>query len=718
MNSYMIDILIGSLNEYQRKAVDIGPGLGAVIGCPGGGKTTTLIARIARLVKDGLPPWYILGLTFTKAAASEMNQRLNSLGVRGVQIGTIHSFCLSVLKEDCPFISALNVDGEGEEGGYKLPLELKKVITSLKRRKLLAREGVDRGEIEKYILDCKSLGPAYIFGNPFGLNSLSDAHHTAMGAVHKKVTGILSETLFQLYMELEAKRAAQSLYNYDDMILWTWALLATDNKILAKWRNAYSTIVVDEAQDSSLLQWDIVLMLAGLGSSIIGIEGVSEKKEGRNLIVYGDISQSIYGWRSAFPEMFLKYCQRDDVGVFPLPINYRSADGICSVATGLVDGREWHLAGKIKSSRGRASWEEISFKEYPHAVVEAKGIIEAVQKIVADGGRYRDCAVLARLSHFLSFVEIECIKLQIPYIKRAQGFFIESKPVKDILAYLYVAAGRDLRGEYIRRTVLAPFKYINKDYLLQADNLFRNAGMDYLEALLSITSMTQGQRRSIYKLRDLLQELCGLAKQMTKPADIIQKVINDTNYIEYLREESGAAGIDQSKIGLLDELKWMASFYPDLPSFLVFINQLSIGLEQSRKKFSATEGSQLDYLTLSTIHQCKGLQWQHIFIGDVVQGRFPWTMGHSMDEELRLLYVAVTRAQNTCHVSSSKAVDRRGNELSPSTLLERLQECVRASQSSLWKPPKTAARIANLEYSIQEEKAAIANSGRKEELIL
>lgn len=286
--------LFAGLNSYQVDAVNFGAGMLCLVGVPGSGKTRTVVARIARLIEDGLQPDGILAMTFTRAAALEMTERLQQLGIQGARVGTIHSVCRQIAAGET---SLLGYGGLDERD--KLRLELKKLLGEYRRKGIVAEYGPDFEGIVRYIEHCKATGPCYIDGDPFGMNTLADGHLRDVANARSSEAGVSPKALYNLYIDLERRRSSLNLYNFDDMLLWAWHALVASPEARGRWRNRWSVVIVDETQDSSPVQWDVARLLSGLESCVPDIAGLpngpTRDDSPHNLMVAGDSSQCLDG---------------------------------------------------------------------------------------------------------------------------------------------------------------------------------------------------------------------------------------------------------------------------------------------------------------------------------------------------------------------------------------------------------------------------------------
>jgi DNA helicase-2/ATP-dependent DNA helicase PcrA len=658
--------LLSSLNQDQAAAVAWGPGPAALLGSPGAGKTRTIVARIARLVYDGIEPKYILAMTFTRAAAAEMNERLRVLGITEARVGTIHSVCNQILGENTWMLQRIELDERNA-----LHFELKKLLSDLRKEKRIPRDGVDLEAVSRFVGACKAAGPCYVWDDPFGLNIRTEPFMLDIADTWSTRAGLLSRSLLHLYTQMERRRAYRGLFSYDDMLLWAWMALITDDEARLRWRSRYSVVIVDEVQDSNAVQWDLSYMLTGMGSCIEDVTSKSITADGHphSLMVTGDINQSIFGWRHAKPKMYADFCNRKDTQIFRISVSYRNHPEICSVASEIVKGKPWNVLGDI-----------LPFDAHPMqatavSVIPCGGLEEEARVAVAacqEVGDLRQCAILARLSVVLQLAELECIRRRMPYIMRASGSFCESREVKDMLAYLRVACGTDTDGKWLRHIINTPFRMIGKPAIEAAITRGRAEGTSVLEMLLQFSSLSRKQLRALEELYNLLFELRRIAEKSERdpnelgaedmdpeplgPAPMIAAVMDRTAYVEELRREEGLMGMTESRLAILSELQRIARMFRSVPDFVGYMDHMQIAVRKARKSGlrKTRYEDRSNALVLSTIHSAKGLEWDYVWLIDVNKGRFPCSRAEEYDEELRLLYVAITRAAKQCSVTYTK----------------------------------------------------------------
>lgn len=688
--------LFSTLNPYQVTAVNAGAGRYALVGAPGSGKTRTITARMARLAADGFNPDYILAMTFTRAAAAEMNDRLRFLEVTGARVGTIHSVCRQIIAADTDMLGKVGLDQKGSMG-----YELKAVMSDMRRRRVIPNTGVDLESVRRYIEACKLSGPCYVAGNPFGMNVFAETFLREQAGLWGMKTGLARREMVDVFIELERRRATRRLYDFDDMLQWAWLTLINDPESLHRWRSRWALTIVDEAQDSCPLQWDVARLISGMRSALPIMKGTDiapKATDGEhNMMVAGQVAQSVYGWRAASPQQFMHFIGSKNVTCLELPKNYRSNARICTVASKLVDGYRWAIPKVIEPVSQHDPVSAIRIQSYDSAEQEAESIVDQCLHIAANEGGLRACAVLGRLRVSLDWVELACIRRRIKYVKLAAGSFADAKEVRDILAYLRVASGADPTGEWAQHIINRPFRFIGKPFIKECVEYAYERNVNILDAIKeNYRKLKSRQRRSMDELFELLLSLNADVLRLEKrheacakviaelagseewsamtgnqqmltveerlppeyrgftPAELIRKVILGTDYVEEIRREEGLMSMDESKIAMLAYVAHIGTFFNRVPDFLAYIDQLRDAVKQAKKAgLRVSEENRDDALLLSTIHAAKGREFKHVFVVDVAQGHFPCSKAEDAEEELRLLYVAITRAEKSCTISYS-----------------------------------------------------------------
>ena len=708
---------LGQMNEAQMRVCQLVGGLSAVIGVAGSGKTRALVNLLAVNVADGVDPNKILAMTFTRNAAQEMNERLVGMGIEGARVGTIHSVCRQIVASEGKMFEGIEMDNKGF-----LPMELKKCLTDMRRARKIPQRGSDKDQIKSFIGECKARGTVWVAGDPFNLNMQFEASMYDTAQQWANACGMPMLQLGSVFMEMEKRRESRGLYDFDDMLLWAWMTLVSDGGARQRWSSKWDLIIVDECQDSNPVQWDIARILAGLDSCILnsstepcavgaigGYVNVNPEvcfapaEKSNSLYVFGDAAQSIYKFRAAVPELFVEFTKRSDVSTLPLPYNYRSTPAVCATGSTLVRGKPWHLSGDmipagILKTDPLLPRVELLGNIEEEASTAVQWAMELAANGCADEG-LNSTAVLSRTAMALHLAEIECIRARIPYRKRCSGSFFDSKEARDVLAYLTVACGQDGQGEKaLRRTINSPFRYISKKYIDSCGSIAMSNNTSMLDVMMSEDyELSPRPRQSLHEWASLLSDLNGIAvrsEEMAKkaptapgsggdgdadidrryvgPAVMISTMLRQTDYIENLRREEGL-GEEGGRVAILAEMQRMAEQFISPLEYLTYITELRAAVAEGAQKLGRGEEDNREALTLSTIHRAKGLEWTNVRLIDLSASRFPHAKAKDQDEELRLLYVAVTRAKRELVVTAHEG---HGKE-APSSFVDLMSNTLR-----------------------------------------
>ena len=592
------------LNPAQLEAVKFKNGPVLVIAGAGSGKTKTLTFRVARLIESGIKPENILLLTFTKKAADEMlNRAVMILDSRCEKVagGTFHSFSNYILRKYSNLLELRNnftiIDRADAEDVIN---HLRGSVIG-KQEKRFPRKGT--------ILDIYSKA----INKNMTAEEVIESEYNQFSHCIEKINEISKQYI--------AYKRQNSLLDYDDLLLYLRTLLQSNDDIRKKLSNQYKYILIDEYQDTNSLQADIIKLLAS---------------EHNNVMAVGDDSQSIYSFRGAnfrnildFPAIF------PDTKIIKLEQNYRSSQNILALTNEIIK--------KAKEKYTKNLFSDIVFPEKPALIcmndmqTEAEFVAQRVLELQEEDISLNDIAVLCRSARMTYNLEIELAKRAIPYRKFGGLKFIETAHVKDVIAHL--------------RVILNPYDIISLNrILLLLDGVGNQTAMKLLPVLSSEKIETEKlmlPSKSSESIKKLLLTLDEQRKNLLNPSQIVEKVL--AYYEPILIDKYD----DYTKrLKDLEHFLYLSSQYSNLEDFLS-----DLALEPPDSSVSEVEdGAQKDeYLTLSTIHSAKGLEWKAVFIIGAVDGRFPsvysFNSEEELDEELRLMYVAATRAKSYLYIT-------------------------------------------------------------------
>jgi len=624
------------LNEAQYEAVNFDQGPLLVIAGAGSGKTRTLPYRVARLVEAGVLPRNILLLTFTRKASQEMLQRASRLlddRCENVSGGTFHSFANAILRRHAAHL--------GYDRSFTIidRADMENLIVMLKKEMGLGEK--DRTFPKKGTM-------ASLFSRSVNkVMPLEDVIYDDYPhfAAHM-------DALEQLYHAYALHKSQHNLMDYDDLLVVFLRLLKEFPDIRQQISSDYEYIMVDEYQDTNQIQADIIYLLA------------SEKN---NVMVVGDDSQSIYAFRGAEIKNILSFPDHfPGTTVIRLEENYRSVQPILHLTNQIIDQAAYKYTKTLFSRKEGGSRPRLAMTSDENS--QSCFIIDHIRNLSLKGVRLNQIAVLFRAGFHSFDLEIELGREGIPFVKVGGFKFMDSAHIKDVLAHLKVIHNPNDSVSWHR--ILLLLKKIGPK---GAARLFTDLketgaghrGLEYLK-LRPVLAKSIEQLKFLFTALDPeSMTIAGLGEQIV---EYYLPILRD-RFDDYPKRERD-----------LEQLLTIMERYRDLESFLtdMAIEPPSNSIEGS---FSANEPSDESRLTLSTIHSAKGLEWHTVFIIWALEGRFPAVRSQhkedEIEEELRLMYVAATRAENNLYfICPGQAYDRATGMIlnRPSRFLEDLPE--------------------------------------------
>lgn len=634
---------MSKLNPEQQAAVKTIDRPLLVLAGAGSGKTRVITEKIAYLIKQGTPAKHIAAVTFTNKAAREMQSRVDKLldgqSGRGLRVSTFHSLGLDILRKEHKTLA------------YKAALTL-------------------FDEHDKHTL-LKNL----IAHDPKHYDAEQSEHYARQIGAWKNafVTAEQALTTFQtdpiaaakLYADYTRSLKAYNAVDFDDLILLPVLLFQQHPAVLEKWQNKIRYLLVDEYQDTNLTQYQLVKLLAG--------------KLGRFTVV-GDDDQSIYAWRGAQPEN-LAQLQRDfaRLHVIKLEQNYRSTGRILKAANRLIANNPHVFEKRL--------WSEIGYGD-PIRVLSHKDETTEAQQIVSEiihhkfksGGRYRDYAILYRGNHQSRLFERGLRENNIPYFISGSTSFFAYTEIKDVLAYLRLMVNPDDDAAFLR-IVNTPRREIGPTTLEKLGDYAnrRQISLFAASAELGLTQ-TLGEKAAtrLTRFRDWVVDTADRIERGDTFA-VIEQMLAQIDYAGWLRENSNSKEAAERKLAnvyeLLDWLKRIAdkgSQQKPLAEVIANILLMDILERQQEQETS-------DQVSLMTLHAAKGLEFPHVFLIGMEENLLPHQNSietGNIEEERRLAYVGITRAQRTLTFSYCTHRKRYGeiSECEPSRFLGELPE--------------------------------------------
>ncbi len=619
--------ILENLNKEQLSAVKTTKGPLLILAGAGSGKTKVLTTRIAYMIENGVNPRNILAVTFTNKAAKEMKERLsNILGehvVKYMWVGTFHSICGRILRQD--------IDKYQFQSGKKLD----KNFTIYDEQDSLA---VIKQAIKKLNLDEKMYQPKYVksaISN--SKNKMQDAYTFATFARDFK-----SQRISQIYDLYESALNNNNAIDFDDMLMLCVKLLEQNPEVREKYYNRFKHILVDEFQDTNPAQYSLVHALY--------TNDLEDVPEERSLCVVGDVDQSIYSWRGADFRIILNF-QHDfkNCKLVKLEQNYRSTAKILNAANAVIENNEQRVDKVLYSNKGEG--EKITYYEADDDADEANFIASTIKSTSAN---YNQFAILYRTNAQSRSLEEACISLGIPYKIYGGLKFYDRKEIKDAIAYLKLIYNPN-DSQSLKRIINVPRRSIGDTTIRHLQTFADENDLSLYQAILRLDEEENIQPRTKVKLQDFVKLIENFqAVQNRYPLhEFLSLILEKTGYINELKSEDTPE--NQSRIENLQELVNVASeFTPDEPDNILgeFLSQVSLVSDlDNMEEVSNT-------VTLMTLHSAKGLEFPIVFMAGLDEGIFPSSRSSmdktGLEEERRLMYVGVTRAEEKLYITSAK----------------------------------------------------------------
>ncbi len=621
--------ILDNLNTEQREAVKTVEGPLLVLAGAGSGKTKLLTSRIAYLIKECcVRPRNILAVTFTNKAAKEMKERLgNILGentVKYMWVGTFHGICGRILRE--------NIENYSFQSGKRLD----KNFTIYDEADSNA---VIKQAVKKLNLDDKIYAPKLVkavISN--AKNKMQDAYTFATFARDFK-----SQKIAAIYEEYENSLNNNNAIDFDDMLMLTVKLLEQCKEVRQLYYDRFQHILVDEFQDTNMAQYKLVNMLyTNLQSEI--------PKE-RSLCVVGDVDQSIYSWRGADYTIILNF-QKDfkKTKLIKLEQNYRSTANILNVANAIIENNTERVDKVLYSNKGEG--ELIDYFEAQDEADEANFIASRIKQ--DSGGDYNRYAVLYRTNSQSRAIEEACMAAGIPYKIYGGLKFYDRKEIKDIIAYLRLIYNPD-DSQSFRRIVNVPKRAIGDTTIKNLADFADKEDISLFEACQRIEEAIEIPPRTRAKLRDFSQLILKFKDAVTSYTlqEFVTLVIEKTGYLAELQMQNTPES--EADIENLQELVNVAGeFVPEEQDNALgeFLQQVALVSDTDALENISNN------VTLMTLHSAKGLEFPVVFLAGCDEGVFPhqrtFNNPSELEEERRLMYVGVTRAEEKLYLTSAK----------------------------------------------------------------
>jgi ATP-dependent DNA helicase UvrD/PcrA len=598
------------LNPEQQTAVQHPGGPLLILAGAGTGKTTTLCARVAWLVSEGVAPERILLLTFTRRAARQMLQRTRAMvavpaGARGVMGGTFHSVAHHFVRAHAATVGLADGFGllDGGDAADLLDL-LREEHGHAQRAQRFPKKSTLLDIYSRTVNAQRPLAEVLTRSFPW-----CEEHREDLGALFKAYT---------------ARKRALGVIDLDDLLLY-WRALVADEVVGPGLEERFDHVLIDEYQDVNGLQVDIVRSL---------------RQRCREVTAVGDDFQAIYGWRAASAEHILQFPEHFvDASVITLESNYRSTQPILDVANALSAQAKRAFPKQLRTVRDGGAAPELIFCRDESA--QGSEVCDRVLEARERGMDLREQAVLTRTSHDTALLELELTRRQIPFVKYGGLRYLEAAHVKDLIALFRLAD--NLSDEISWFRVLQLLEGVGPATARRTLDLLVSRKGDRLEA------WPEARERLPADARGLADALIGaLRDALTEavPGVRAERLSHALAPLIKSRYPDGALR--------LQDLEQLVAAAGEATALGQFVSELIIDPPNSSSDLAGTPHLDEDYLVLSTIHSAKGLEWQAVHVLALYDGNFPACMAagstETIDEERRLLYVAMTRARRQLHL--------------------------------------------------------------------
>lgn len=691
--------LLQGMNDRQAEAVQSTEGPLLIMAGAGSGKTSVLTHRIAYLIEEKMVnPWNILAITFTNKAAREMRERAIDLNPRtqDTLIATFHGMCVRILRRDADHI------------GYNRNFT---IVDPGEQRTLMKRI------LKELNVDPKKFTERTILGTiSNSKNDLVTAESYA-----KNANDLYTEIVAKAYKRYEKELKRSESMDFDDLIMNTILLFDKNPDVLAYYQGKFQYIHVDEYQDTNHAQYQLVQLLA---------------KRFKNLCVVGDADQSIYGWRGADMQNILDFEQDyPEAKVVLLEENYRSTKTILQAANEVINNNKKRRPKKLWTQN--ADGENIIYHRSGDEREEANFVAGQINHELQENKRqYSDFAVLYRTNAQSRAIEEALLKSNIPYTMVGGTKFYSRKEIRDVVAYLNVIANvRD--NISFERIVNEPKRGVGPKALETLRDFAAQQNVSLLEASRDVTlSSLKGKAASeLFNLAHTLLNLADDVDQFTI-TELVEKVLDKTTYKKALEVQTTSLEA-QNRLENIEEFLTVTKSFDDKESENAFegetgLDKLSRFLNDLSLVADTDSYDETSQVTLMTLHAAKGLEFPVVFLVGMEEGVFPLSRQaedeDELEEERRLAYVGITRAEEVLYVTnaSSRMLFGRSSYNQPSRFLREIDDDLltytgqarkaNTSFNATYKSSSTSSRSqfgsgVSLADAIKGRKSAVSSAG-------
>ena len=616
---------LSTLNKEQRQAVETLDGPLLILAGAGSGKTRALTYRIANLVDHGVSPWNILALTFTNKAAREMRERTEALlggSVKDMWVATFHSCCTRILRSD--------IDKLGRDRNFVIydDDDQTSLIAAIMKRLGVNDKDITKRQIKEHISEAKNKSTEpekFLMDNPY-----------------------LDESVLKVFREYQRSLKEYNALDFDDLLGKTLELFQSCPEVLQKYRSKFRYILVDEYQDTNVMQYHIVELLA---------------REHGNICVVGDDDQSIYGWRGADIRNILDF-EKDFPGakVIRLEQNYRSTSNILDAANAVIENNQGRKSKKLWTDNGRGDRIETFTADSERD--EAHFVCRKIMEGVRNGMNYGDFAVLYRMNAQSRIPETTMVNYGIPNKVYGGQRFYERKEIKDIMAYLRLIYN-PFDDIALKRIINVPKRSIGDASIAELARVAEQEGKSMLVAALTSENIDPRAMKKIKPFADTMGEFIALSRTMPL-SEFTWGMISALEYETYLKAEDKRGEVESRMDNLRELIGNIKEIEKDLSegedALRAFLENVSLVSDID----AMNDGN--GAVALMTLHSAKGLEFPVVFMIGMEENIFPTSRArndmsnHAMEEERRLCYVGMTRAKQKLYLINARQRNIFGNE--------------------------------------------------------
>ncbi|WP_442597756.1 DNA helicase PcrA [Neobacillus sp. D3-1R] len=617
---FLTERLLNGLNPEQQNAVKTTEGPLLLMAGAGSGKTRVLTHRIGYLmVEKGVNPYNILAITFTNKAAREMRERIQNVmggAADDIWISTFHSMCVRILRRD--------IDRIGFNRNFTI------LDTT-------DQQSVIKGILKDKNIDPKKFDPRALLGSiSSAKNELLDTEEYA-----KQAGGYFDQVVSDVYTEYQKRLRKNQALDFDDLIMMTIQLFNRVPEVLEYYQRKFQYIHVDEYQDTNRAQYMLVKMMAS---------------RFKNLCVVGDSDQSIYRWRGADIANILSF-EKDypNANVILLEQNYRSTKRILLAANKVIENNLNRKAKNLWTENPEGN--KISYYRADSEQGEAQFVIGKIKELVDSGKRKAsEIAILYRTNAQSRVMEESLLKSNIEYSIVGGIKFYDRKEIKDILAYLRLIANPD-DDISLQRIINVPKRGVGSSSVDKIANFALMHDISMFQALDSIELIGLSPKitKACREFRNLIHQYTQ-QQEFLSVTELVEEVLDKSGYREMLKAEKTIEA--QSRLENLEELLSVTKNFEEVnedKSLVAFLTDLALVADIDRLD---EEGQPADSVVLMTLHSAKGLEFPVVFLIGLEEGVFPHSRSlmeeAEMEEERRLAYVGITRAENDLYITNAQ----------------------------------------------------------------